>query len=89
SVVVGKMDETRGEVPIAFVEPVEGTEIDPSALRAFCREQIAPFKVPREVRVMEKLPRNPTGKVLRRDLKALANEGGEASGSRDQASGEA
>lgn len=74
SVVVGKMDETRGEVPIAFVEPVEGAEIDPGALRAFCREQIAPFKVPREVRVMEKLPRNPTGKVLRRDLKVLANQ---------------
>ena len=74
SVVVGKMDATRGEVPIAFVEPVEGADIDPSALRTFCREQIAPFKVPREVRVMEKLPRNPTGKVLRRDLKALANQ---------------
>lgn len=88
SVVVGRMDETRGEVPIAFVEAEDGAELDASVLRAFCREHIAAYKVPREVRVMEKLPRNPTGKVLRRDLKVLANEGGEASGSRDQASGD-
>lgn len=77
SVVVGRMDDTRGEVPIAFVEPAEGTAVDaldPSVLRAFCRGHIAAYKVPREVRVMEKLPRNPTGKVLRRELKALANQ---------------
>lgn len=77
SVVVGQMDESRGEVPIAFVEPAEGAAIgslDASALRAHCREFLAPFKVPREVRIVEKLPRNPTGKVLRRELKEWAKQ---------------
>ncbi len=69
SAVVGKPDDTRGEVPIAFVELEEGATLDEAELRQSCRGKLAPFKVPREVRVLDKLPRNPTGKVLRRELK--------------------
>lgn len=68
SVVVGKRDDMRGEVPIAFVELNEGQELDEAAVRNFCRESLAQFKVPREIRVLEELPRSPTGKVLRRKL---------------------
>ena len=69
SAVVGKLDPVRGELPVAFVELNEDAGFDESAIRAFCRDQLAQFKVPREVRVMEQLPRNATGKVLRRELK--------------------
>lgn len=70
SAVIGVMDESRGEVPIAFVELKDGAAFDETELRAFCRERIAQFKVPREIRLLEKLPRNPTGKIMRRELKA-------------------
>ncbi len=70
SAVIGVIDESRGEVPIAFVELKEGESFDERALRSFCREHLAQFKVPRDIRAMEKLPRNPTGKILRRELKA-------------------
>jgi long-chain acyl-CoA synthetase len=66
--VVGVMDRSRGEVPVAFVELAEGAAFDEARLRAFCREQLATFKVPRRIIVVEALPRSPTGKVLKRLL---------------------
>ncbi len=69
SAVVGKPCDMRGEVPIAFVELEDDAEFDEGEARNFIREQVAQYKVPREVRVIDKLPRNPTGKILRRALK--------------------
>lgn len=69
--VVGLPDDLRGEVPIAFVEPEEGASCSEKELISWCRERLAGYKVPREVRVLEALPRNPTGKVMRRELKRL------------------
>ena len=66
--VVGRPDDSRGEVPVAFVELVEGAEFNELALRNWCREKIAPFKVPKSIVLMEELPRNPTGKIVRRAL---------------------
>ncbi len=68
SAVVGAADESRGEVPVAFVELEDGATFDETALRSHCRDRLAQFKVPREIRHLEKLPRNPTGKILRREL---------------------
>jgi len=68
SAVIGMRDPSRGEVPLAFIELVEDAEFDESALRSHCRESLAQYKVPREIRVVEELPRGPTGKVLRRKL---------------------
>lgn len=70
SAVIGKQDGMRGEVPIAFVEIEEGVEFDESAIRNHCRESLAQFKVPKEIHVLDELPRNPTGKIMRRALKA-------------------
>ncbi len=70
SAVIGKKDDMRGEVPIAFVELNEDATFDEAAIRNHCRDSLAQFKIPKEVRVLEKLPRNPTGKILRRELKA-------------------
>ncbi len=66
--VVGRSDASRGEVAVAFVELIEGATFDEHALRAWCRETIAPFKVPKSISVLEELPRNPTGKIMRREL---------------------
>ncbi|MCH8343248.1 MAG: AMP-binding protein, partial [Planctomycetes bacterium] len=68
SAVIGMPDPARGEVPLAFVELSEGAAFDQSALRSHCRERLAQFKVPREIRVLQELPRNPTGKIMRREL---------------------
>lgn len=68
SAVVGRPDDSRGEVAIAFVELEEDAEFDAAALRQHCRDGMASFKVPKEVRHLEKLPRNPTGKIIRREL---------------------
>lgn len=70
SAVIGMQDGSRGEVPLAFVELQEGATFDEPALRAHCRAALAGYKVPKEIRVMDALPRNPTGKIMRRHLKA-------------------
>jgi long-chain acyl-CoA synthetase len=69
SIVIGMQDESRGEVALAFVELEEGADFDETELRSFCRKRLAQFKVPREIRALEELPRNPTGKLMRRDLR--------------------
>ncbi|MFN4243833.1 MAG: class I adenylate-forming enzyme family protein [Tepidisphaerales bacterium] len=69
--VVGKVDDLRGEVPVAFVEMKEGAVFDEAELRQFCRERLAQYKVPREIYRVDSLPRTPTGKVLRRKLKEM------------------
>jgi len=71
SAVIGVMDESRGEVPVAFVELQEGAEFNETDLRSHCRKGLAQFKVPRDIRHIESLPRNPTGKIMRRELKAM------------------
>jgi long-chain acyl-CoA synthetase len=72
--VVGVKDPVRGELPFAFVELREGQTFDKSALTAHCRASLAGYKVPTDIRHLETLPRNPTGKVMRRELKKLLPE---------------
>jgi long-chain acyl-CoA synthetase len=67
--VVPKPDEKRGEVPIAFVSPVEGAKLEPGEILGFCRERLADYKIPREIRVLEVLPRTATGKIAKLELK--------------------
>jgi long-chain acyl-CoA synthetase len=70
SAVIGMHDTMRGEVALAFVELKEGATFDEAALKSWCREHIAGFKVPRDIRLVKELPRNPTGKIMRRKLSA-------------------
>ncbi|HZW10697.1 MAG TPA: AMP-binding protein, partial [Phycisphaerales bacterium] len=69
--VVGLADPMRGEVPVAFVELNEGAAFDERAILALCREHLAGYKVPRDVRRLDALPRSGTGKILRRELQKL------------------
>jgi acyl-CoA synthetase (AMP-forming)/AMP-acid ligase II len=75
--VIGVPDERWGEVPKAIVVAAPGATVDADALLAFCREQLASFKCPKSVDVLDGLPRNPTGKVLKKDLRKPYWEGKE------------
>lgn len=66
--VIGQTDPSRGEVVVAFVTLMEGQAADEMALRDFCRERIAGYKVPRRIIISDNLPRGPTGKILKRKL---------------------
>jgi fatty-acyl-CoA synthase len=67
--VVGLPDDEFGEKVTAFLTMREGTRADAEALKAWMRDRLAGPKRPREYVFLEKLPRNPTGKVLKRELR--------------------
>ena len=67
--VVGMPDERLGEVGCAFVVPASGASLDPDEVIAWSRDAMANFKVPRRVEVVDALPRNPSGKVLKHQLR--------------------
>ncbi len=68
--VIGVPDPEWGERVHAFVEPRPGASLDEAEILGFCRDRLAGPKRPRGVTVMPTLPRNPTGKVLKRELGA-------------------
>jgi acyl-CoA synthetase (AMP-forming)/AMP-acid ligase II len=67
--VVGVPDDTWGEAVHAVVVRAEGADATPESLIAFARERLAGFKCPKEVRFLDALPRNPSGKVLKKQLR--------------------
>jgi HIP---CoA ligase len=67
--VVGVPDERMGEVGKAFVVAVAGHDVQPDDVVAYAREKLANFKVPREVELVDALPRNLGGKVLKTALR--------------------
>jgi acyl-CoA synthetase (AMP-forming)/AMP-acid ligase II len=67
--VIGIPDQTWGESVKAVVALKPGTTATEEELVAHCREHLARFKCPRSVDVVEALPRNPTGKILKRELR--------------------
>jgi len=70
--VIGIPDERMGEVGMAFVVPRPGATIDPDELIAWSRERMANYKAPRRVVVVDALPLNATGKVLKFELRQQA-----------------
>jgi long-chain acyl-CoA synthetase len=67
--VFGVPDERWGESLRAVVEPRKGSALDEATLRAWCRETLADFKCPRAFELVAELPRDPNGKVLKRQLR--------------------
>ena len=78
--VVGVPAEVGGENAWAFVLPEEGTELDEQEVLAFCREELEPYKIPSQVRIVTDLPRSETGKPqkfkLQEEAIQLIQEGG-------------
>jgi fatty-acyl-CoA synthase len=69
--VVGVPDREWGERVRAFLVKRPGREVTEDELRAFCRARLAGPKVPRDFVFLDALPRNPTGKILKRDLRDM------------------
>ena len=67
--IVGIPDERDGEHVVAAVVAAEGATVDPEALRAFARERLAAYKVPRRVEFVDELPKSLIGKVLRKRVR--------------------
>ncbi len=67
--VLGMPDAVRGEAVKAFVVLHEGQAADAESLRAICRGKIAAYKVPEAVEFIAALPKNPTGKILKKELR--------------------
>jgi long-chain acyl-CoA synthetase len=67
--VVGVPDEYRGETVKAFVSVRPGQEVTPDELIAFCKERMSAYKYPRQVELMDEIPKTVTGKLLRRALR--------------------
>ena len=83
--VAGVPDAKYGEVVAAWVVPKAGCALTPDELKCYCRDQIAYFKVPQYVMIVEHLPRTVTGKIRKHVLKeqAIGELGlSEAAGSR-------
>jgi fatty-acyl-CoA synthase len=68
--VVGRPDERWGEVPVAYVVLRDNATATEDALIEHCRANLAKFKVPKAITFIDALPRNPSGKVLKRELRS-------------------
>jgi len=66
--VLGK-PAAQGELPVLFIEPADGAQLDPKTIQKHCKENLADYKVPREVRIVPNLPRTATGKIAKLELK--------------------
>lgn len=68
--VIGVPSERWGETPHAVVVTKQGQTVTRDEIVAFCREHLAHYKCPTSVEVIDMLPRNPSGKILKRELRA-------------------
>ncbi len=69
--VIGVEDETWGEAVRAFVVLKSGQELAYSELKSWCESRMSPYKIPKVLRVMESLPRNAMGKVMKPELRKV------------------
>jgi long-chain acyl-CoA synthetase len=74
--VIGLPDKEWGERVSAFIVKRPGKTFDKDALHAYLKSRLSPFKVPKEYNLVNDLPKNPAGKILKRELKKLAQESG-------------
>ena len=73
--VIGVPHETWGEAVHAIVSLEDGASLTLEELKGFLSERLADYKQPKAIDIQESIPRNPTGKVLRRELRAPFWEG--------------
>ena len=68
--VIGRPDQKLGEEVVAVVGLKQGADVTPDELIAWCKERLAAYKYPREVRIVAELPKGPTGKILKKELRS-------------------
>jgi len=84
---IGVEDKDWGHRLRAFVVKKEGSDVDEDTLKKHVKEELARYKVPREVVFLDELPRNPTGKILKRELREMevdGKDGGDVKGGGDK-----
>ena len=67
--VIGLPDQEWGERITAFIVPAPGRTVDTAVLKTYLKSNLSPFKVPKEFRIVETLPKSPAGKILKRELR--------------------
>ncbi len=73
--VVGRPDPRLGERVVAFVQTAPGAKVAAEELLARCREELARYKVPEEIRFVDAMPRTPMGKIRKPELRRLLEAG--------------
>jgi long-chain acyl-CoA synthetase len=66
---IGVPDDESGEVVKLFVVLKTGSVLDPQSIRVWCKQEMTPYKVPKQVEIMSELPKSNVGKILRRELR--------------------
>ena len=67
--VIGEPHSTHGEVPVAYVALTESSGIGEGMLRAHCKSRLGPHQLPRRFELLGELPKNATGKIMKRELR--------------------
>ena len=67
--VVGESHRLHGEIPIVYVARTEGSALTAEQVKSFCQARLGRHEVPRRVFFKPELPKNPTGKILKRELR--------------------
>jgi long-chain acyl-CoA synthetase len=67
--VIGMRHPTKSEVPLAYLTPKPGHQLNEEDILDYCRQQLAPYKIP-QIRFLNELPKNPIGKILKNELPA-------------------
>jgi long-chain acyl-CoA synthetase len=73
--VIGLPDKSSGEIPVAYVKPKDDVEITEKELKAYLKEHLANFKLPKSIHIETDLPMTATGKILKRELKDIVLNG--------------
>ncbi len=67
--VIGQPSRLHGEVPVAYISLIEGSQVTEQEIRAFCFDHLGRHEVPKTVTFLDELPKNATGKIMKRELR--------------------
>ncbi len=67
--VIGLPDSTWGQAVTAVIVPTQGKDVSLEDVKELCKEKIAGYKIPKAIKLVDKIPRNETGKVIKRELR--------------------
>ena len=79
--VIGVPSDAHGEEVKAYIVPKVGVKPDPDAIRVWCKDQMAAYKYPRVIEIIDALPLGPTGKILKKELRVMDEAAREKAGS--------